>query len=63
MFKNVLLALALLIVGHNSFGQHKTLRNFIPKDFTILDSASGELLVTNYGSGRIPANIGVLLKR
>ena len=43
MLKNLLLALVFLIVEQNSFGQYKTLQNFIPKDFTILDSASGDL--------------------
>lgn len=43
MLKNLLLSLALLIVGPNSFGQYQTLQRFIPTDFTILDSASGDL--------------------
>lgn len=43
MLKNLLLALVLLIVGQNTFGQYKTLQQFIPANFTILDSASGDL--------------------
>jgi hypothetical protein len=43
MLKLLILISAVLLIKQNSLGQFKNLKQIVPKDFTILDSASGEL--------------------
>ena len=43
MTKETVLMLTFLLCLNKSFGQYKDFRQFVPKDFTILDSSSGDL--------------------
>ena len=43
MLKHLFIILTLILYGQNSFGQFKSLKQIIPTEFTILDSASGDL--------------------
>lgn len=43
MPKHLIIILTFFLFGQNSFGQYKRLKEIIPTDFTILDSASGDL--------------------
>jgi hypothetical protein len=43
MFKHLIIILTFSLFGLTSFGQYKNLEEFIPTDFTILDSSSGDI--------------------